>query len=55
LEACMRRLIALVAFGCLALTACEKRLSGNSPYDPGQPADRAPPVGTNTDIADAFA
>ena len=44
----MKMLIALAAVGCLALAACEKRLSGDSPYSPGTRADQAPPVGTVT-------
>jgi len=39
-EASMKRLI--------ALAACEKRLSGDSPYTTGTSADGAPPVGTVT-------
>jgi hypothetical protein len=44
----MIKLIVLTALGCLALTACEKRLTGDSPYSRGPTEDRAPPVGTIT-------
>ena len=44
----MTRLIVCAALGCLALTACEKKLSGDSPYNRGPMEDRAPPVGTIT-------
>ena len=44
----MNKLFVFAALACLVVTACEKRLSGDSPYSPGPSADRAPPVGTVT-------
>jgi hypothetical protein len=48
MAASMKKLIALSTAGCLVLAAWEKRLAGDSLYNPGSRGDQAPPVGTVT-------
>jgi hypothetical protein len=40
----MNKLLVVAVLGCLGLSACEQKLSGDSPDDPGPPANEAKPV-----------
>jgi hypothetical protein len=44
----MNRILAVVALGCLGLSACEEKISGDPPDAPGPPASQAKPVYTPT-------